>query len=379
MKNIICKGMQMKCKFCGVSEEKYFYKGVCRNCLTLSQDVAKIEGKRRQIKLNLPFELTIFQANLIKELGTAVKQDVFIEAVCGAGKTEMVLPLLVAMLNQGKRCAWAIPRREIVIELSDRLKAYFPELQVVKVCQGFTQCVTGDLVVCTCHQLYRYRHQFDLLILDEPDAFPYRDNKMLEHFVLKSLSETGHIVYLSATVDEAMKKKIKNKEVKHLTLPIRPSLKLLPVPVWRLSLIDNLLFCIDLYRNRHTKAIIYVPTKRQARLLARCLMCPFITSQSEDKEAILDSFRNKLKGFLISTTLLERGVTFEGINCYVLQADQRVFTHATLVQIAGRVGRGTQNTKGSCYFYSKEKNLEIVRCIENINAHNQCACSVLEV
>lgn len=51
----------------------------------------------------------------------------------------------------------------------------FKTLKVVPVCQGYTEITEGDLIVCTMHQLYRYHQAFDLLVMDEVDAFPYKE------------------------------------------------------------------------------------------------------------------------------------------------------------------------------------------------------------
>ena len=54
----------------------------------------------------------------------------------------------------------------------------------------------------------------------------------------------------------------------------------------------------------------------------------------------------KLK-ILVTTTLLERGLTFPDLDVLVLYADQSaIFSTETLVQIAGRVGRSASSPSG---------------------------------
>ena len=370
----------MKCDFCGATEKKYFHDGVCRRCITYkSENEVYYPGQKRNISFEIPFELTIFQKKVVDDLGTSLNCDVYIEAVCGAGKTEMCLPIITAYLNEGKRCAWAIPRREIVIELADRLQEYFPDLEITKVCQGYTNHTQGDLIVCTCHQLYRYRDHFDLLILDEPDAFPYANNEVLKRFMKLSLKENGKIIYLSATKDEFLEEEINKGSVEHLNLPIRPNLKLLPVPIWRLSIFNKLWLAFDLFIHKNKRCLIFVPSKELARKLGKLLFCPYLTSESENKEDILASFRDNDFNFLVCTTVLERGVTFKDVYCFVVCADHPVFSDASLVQIAGRVRRGVHSIEGECYFYSRKKSLNIISCIRNIESNNSIACSVLKV
>ena len=63
---------------------------------------------------------------------------------------------------------------------------------------GHNKIIEAQLVVLTTHQLYRYPSYFDLLILDEADAFPYYHNELLNVFLNKACK--GPIVYLSATI-----------------------------------------------------------------------------------------------------------------------------------------------------------------------------------
>ena len=369
----------MKCEYCGASEERYFYKNLCRRCVTYKKNDSLVkESRNLNLSFEMPFQLTIFQEEVVKNLGEELQKDVFLEAVCGAGKTEMCIPLLVYSLNKGLSCGWTVPRREIVLELSTRLRKYLPNLKIVSVCQGYTDEVEGDLIIATTHQLYRYKDYFDLLILDEPDAFPYAGDDMLSNFLHSSMKKNGKLVYLSATKDELMKEKIVAGTVQHIQLPIRPNLKPLPVPFWRLSLFHWFFFISDILKHKKEQSLIFVPTKKTAKKLSKIMNSPYITSETIEKEKILSEFRAKKLKILITTTVLERGVTFEEIFSFVVCADHPVFTDSSLIQIAGRVQRGIKASKGECYFYSKQKSHAIVTCIKNIEEANNIAHSVLK-
>lgn len=369
----------MKCDFCGARDERYFYKSQCRRCLTFRNKSLKQKNNRViNVDFDMPFRLTEFQSEVVRQLGSELKANTFLEAVCGAGKTEMCLPLLVHALNNGLSCGWTVPRREIVLELSSRLRKYFPSLKIVSVCQGHTDEIEGDLVIATTHQLYRYRDYFDLLILDEPDAFPYAGDEMLNKFLHSSIKKDGKLMYLSATKDTEMQEKISGNLLNHIQLPIRPNLKLLPVPIWTLSIIYWFKFFLDLYKYRKEQALVFVPTRKMAKSLSYLLCCPYITSETNNKEQVISKFRNKEFKRLITTTVLERGVTFEEIFGFVVCADHPVFNEASLIQIAGRVQRGIKASKGKCFFYSKEKSPAIEKCIKTIVETNNTAHSVLK-
>ncbi len=54
---------------------------------------------------------------------------------------------------------------------------------------------------------------------------------------------------------------------------------------------------------------------------------------------------------MITTTILERGVTFDAVSVIVYGANHRVFTSSTLVQIAGRVDRRQEFNYGEVFIF----------------------------
>jgi len=78
----------------------------------------------------------------------------------------------------------------------------------------------------TTHQLIKYYKYFDIVIIDEVDAFPYSGDECLEEGALSSLVEEGVLVFLSATPS----KKIKSYVDEIIKIPIRYHGYLLPVP-----------------------------------------------------------------------------------------------------------------------------------------------------
>ena len=175
----------MKCPRCGNARKSYFYKGghgyYCRKCIGFGRLLLEEEEMAEKLEdihadcseYTMQYPLTKFQEVVSKECQMHIRtQDVLLECVCGAGKTEMVLASIADALNENRKVCFAIARRQVVLELSERLQIYFKKAKIVAVCGGHTDVLDGDLIVCTTHQLYRYQGQFSLLILDEPDAFP---------------------------------------------------------------------------------------------------------------------------------------------------------------------------------------------------------------
>src|SRR5699024_9061337 len=142
---------------------------------------------------------------------------------------------------------------------------------------------------------------------------------------LMKTSVKGHILFMSATKDEALMHEL--TDTLHLKMPLRPSLKPLPIPILRRSYL-YLLF--DYLKLKDEKILIFVPTIKLARRLSLLLKIPSITSKSENKDQILERFNQDPSGKLISTTILERGMTFKDAYVFVFEANHAVFDTSSL-------------------------------------------------
>lgn len=65
------------------------------------------------------------------------------------------------------------------------------------------------------------------------------------------------------------------------------------------------------------QTLVFVPTIHMANTLYRFLRlthrCAVFTSKTKEKEKVIDEFHEKRYDFLITTTILERGITIRGI------------------------------------------------------------------
>ena len=380
----------MKCPRCGNTQKSYFYKGshgyYCRKCigfgrLLLEEEInIKLEDIHDDCsEYTMQYPLTKLQEAVSKECQQYIRtKDVLLECVCGAGKTEMVLASIADALNEKRKVCFAIARRQVVLELAERLKIYFKRAKIVAVCGGHTDEIDGDLIVCTTHQLYRYQGQFSLLILDEPDAFPYRGDEVL-HGIAKHAC-IGNIIYLTATPDAYLLSRVKEGMMHHIILNKRPHGHDLPVP--RLLIYPSVLLFFILIRwiNKHAcnPRIIFVPTIKTAKILGLILnifmQCYVCTSESEDRDEIICHFKQNPLGVMIATTVLERGVTIPKADICVWHANHSVFDEAGLIQMAGRAGRSFTSPEGDVLFLCSEKTELVQLCKNKIEQANQiCA------
>ncbi|MEG0981493.1 MAG: helicase-related protein [Erysipelotrichaceae bacterium] len=370
----------MRCERCGNTDDAYFYKDrgtwYCRKCvnfgrLNVGEQIVKKEYAvhKHRCTYQLKYPLTKEQIRCSKEIALYLKakQDVLVYAVCGSGKTEIVMDSIKHYLNAGKKVGFAISRRQVVLEICDRMKAAFTSLKVIAVCEGYTDIVDGDLIVCTMHQLYRYHQSFDLLIMDEVDAFPYKHNEVLEHIAMNAC--IGNIIYLSATPDEALLRKVSNDEIKMVELFIRPHAHPLvePTIICTYPLFQYYYLIQFLIRKVKCKipVLVFVPTIDLANQLALVFKWLFhahsFTSKTKDKEGVIQKFRDYEYQVLFTTTILERGITINGIHIVILQSDHSVFDEASLIQMIGRVGRSVEEPSGEGLFLCTKKSFSIQR------------------
>lgn len=383
----------MKCERCLNCDPKYFYNDrgtyYCRRCVAFGRlDVGCLPKaytyttKRHRCTYELEFQLTHQQIKASMEIVKHLESgfDVLVYAACGAGKTELTMEPLKRALNQGLKVGFAIARRQVVLEIALRMRKAFKSLKVVPVCQGYTDDTEGDLIVCTMHQLYRYHQAFDLLIMDEVDAFPYKHNDLLAAVAKNSCK--GRILYLSATPDEMMLKEVNEGRLKMVELFQRPHGFPLVLPqIKQLPITFQLFDLFFLMRKQEKPMLIFVPTidlaQRYGLFFSCFFRCASLTSKTVEKDCLIEKLKKRELDFIFTTTILERGITIPYVDIVVLQSDHAVFDEASLIQIIGRVGRSRDCPNGMGRFYCMRKTVAIKRCMRALEKMNETLSDLL--
>ena len=375
----------MECLRCGNKDPTYFYLGskgmYCRKCISFKRiliDETPI-SKDYEIAVGIDdysfdYELTPLQKEASKKtLEHLINgKDVLLECVCGAGKTEISVLSIAYFLRQRRKVCFAISRKEVVIELSQRFKRIFKEAKVVALYENHHDEIVGDLIVCTTHQLYRYYKIFDLLIIDECDAFPLNNNETLMNISLNSCK--GNIIYSTATVNSFLNKYTKNAEV--VKLYSRPSLKPLVVPkvIYSIKYLD-LIILIYLLNRSSNQCIIFVSSVSKCqtyyKLLKKIFSITYAYAQLCTRNQNILDFKNKKYKFILSTTILERGITIKDIDVIIVYDYKNAFDEGSLIQMSGRVGRNIDNPNGNVYIITNNISKDINRCIDNIKEANK--------
>lgn len=377
-------GNSFICPRCGNSDSRYFGvrngKLYCRKCISFRGDEAEQKEERpKNVVLSLDYHLSKEQENLSKQIIKNYDKgiDTLVYAVCGSGKTEISYGIIGRSMAKGLRVGFALPRRDVVIELYFRLKSAFPRNRIVAVYGGKTSRLEGDCVILTTHQLYRYPNYFDLLVMDEIDAFPFKGNDVLIAMYKRSLK--GHCVMMSATPSEAIIKEF--KEPGHAILELRTRFHKCPIPVPKTITVPSIfqfLFLIKrlrVYEKEGKPCLIFVPTVEKAESLFRCLSVfakggNYVSSKRSGRSKIISQFKNGENKYLVTTAVLERGVTVKDVQVIVYGADDPIYDSAALIQIAGRVGRKKGAEKGDVFFLAKEESSSMRKAVKEIEFCN---------
>jgi len=368
------------CQRCLNTSLRYFvlYRGkwVCRRCIGFTGENATIEVSTGEVSPELPFQLTMQQKEASKMIEFASRDhDVLVNAVCGAGKTELVLKTISSFLSKSMTVGLAIARRQVVLQLAKRLQAAFPSITVQAVCEGHTSILNAQLFIVTTHQLYRFPNSFDCLILDEPDAFPYYGDKLLEGFARKACR--GNMIYLTATPDKEMLKRVRSNKLVEVQVNIRPHGHPLPIPmIRRFPFVLQIVFAAFWLNRTEGRRLVFVPTISNARFVGKLLKLPIVYAGYSNLDSVVSEFSRKEDGVLVCTTVLERGLTFENVHVCVLKANHQVFNTASLIQIAGRAGRTSKYPEGKVLFLCETYNRSLRACMIKLHQANKDVCSV---
>ncbi|MFY9134041.1 MAG: helicase-related protein [Bacillota bacterium] len=340
----------------------------------------------------MPHALTPAQVDaaraLVEWYETDESPEAIVWAVCGAGKTEVSYGLIAAALQAGKRVAYAAPRRDVVAELSPRIQSAFPAARCGVFYGGSSERYFGaDITLLTTHQAMRFYGVFDLVIIDEADAFPYYGSEALAASVDRSLAFGGRTVVLTATPSLGHIARIKAGTLPCFKISARHHGHPLPMPVV-IEMGDKpqepvVAELATASLERGCPVLVFVPTRHRAPEVAEYLSQTVPDARTKwvhSGDAMRDSKRRMLAEgeceVLVSTSVMERGITVDGVDVIVADADwETVFDCRALVQMAGRVGRTASNPTGSVWFTCSRENRQIQAAREMIDEMNRDAAS----
>jgi len=395
---------------CGACGSTHCY--VCEGCLELGEArtcralYARPRSERdglfpcRTVSPVLPFSLTRAQEEAALEAKAFVEEGksprCLIWAACGAGKTEVAYGALAAALSRGKEVLYTCPRRETTKEIYRRLQQAFPGVEMTVLHgESGSKYTPAQLVAATTHQVLRCYRRFDLIILDEVDAFPLAGDARLYYGLERSLRAGGQILYMTATPLPELAAQARRRRLPVIYLPARPHGYPLPEPQIILArslrrptdqLPRQVAECLrtTILEDRASLLVFVPAVDLVARVVDGLLGCREFEGLGEwvkgchaalpEREEVLEAFRRGEFPVLVTTTLLERGITLSRLNVMVLFAHhRRIFDQNTLVQIAGRAGRTASFPHGKVWLVADRITPEMAEARRIIRSFNRLA------
>ena len=381
------------CLQCDNKDQQQFFTFISKNQeVTYCKRCIKFHINIPILDLKVPEEPSVELSDVQEEASKILVENIesakgtLIWAVCGAGKTEIVYDAIYHAILDNKNICLAIPRRDVVKELCERFARDFKGYPM-SVLHG-EEKTFGDsnFYIMTTHQLVKYYNYFDIVIIDEVDAFPYSGDECLENGAKTSLKDDGVLVFLSATPSEVVKSSV--DEV--IKIPIRYHRYLLPVPKIKIEKPEVFDFSKRSYfiakfikekLKKDRRILIFVPEIGMCetavlyfkKYISEEIMIDFVYSGDENRSEKIQKFYNRELDILITTTILERGVTFDYLDVVVFDAKHVNFTKAALIQISGRVGRKDYDNSGDVVFLADSISRDMKAAIKEIEYMNNLA------
>lgn len=390
-----CKLHDYMCISCqGMGESR-----LCRPLFGQQGDRKLFSPHRTSYQLD--FQFSWFQDKTAKNLQDLIlrknRKQVLFFAVCGAGKTEVTFPLMDSFLKAGRPVLFTLPRRDVVHQLGERIREAFSPLSVLVLTGSSpTRYEEGVLVVATTHQVIRFYRRFHLIILDEFDAFPYSVEPMLDFAVKRALHREGHLVYMSATPGSEILQGVDRGELGLVQLPIRFHHQPLPEPELGWGHLKDMIQGEEippqlfrfLYRSLYldrVQVFLFVPTRKLTDVVKEWILrvlqgegrkvpVDAVHSKSPHREEKIQAFFQGKTQIMVTTTILERGVTIPRSHVLVLFACfEHIFDSQTLIQLSGRVGRSREYPTGRVLFLGERITPAMEKAKERIRGINHWA------
>lgn len=363
----------------------------CLNCVNLGRSdsaaplmMSDIKNRPEICTYHLDFELSDIQQNASDRLVDAVlnRHHILLYAVTGAGKTEMTFEAIKQSRMKGKRVAFVSPRIDVVKEIHLRLTGAFKHAEIDLMYSGVKEIFTYSFTVCTIHQLYNFVDHFDVIIVDEYDAFPLKGNPQLLMAIDRALNHSGSVIIMTATPTKQMIRYVGRENV--VTITRRYHGHLLAVPEITYTdinrriqkkrapkqLIEQIRSIVEADR----RVLIFVPRIEMLKQLTPVIQKTFsdvysVYSSDDGRYEKVEMMREGKTDILLTTTILERGVTFNRLDVIVVHAED--FKSDSLIQICGRVGRKPADPVGNIYFMAACQTRDIKKTIKVIKKFNQ--------
>ena len=338
--------------------------------ISLAWDPEKLAERKKQ----LPFELTQAQENSLNEILTDMASPYhmnrLLQGDVGSGKTVVAGLAMYAALSAGKQAALMVPTEILAEQHKESLQNLFPDLPIALLTGGLKVAEkrevleeiasgTVQLIVGTHALIQEGVHYQDLglVIIDEQHRFGVSQRR-----ILREKGQNPDVLMMTATpiprtlaitafgdmdvsiIDQmpAGRKEIITRWVKHEQLEV-----VLDWLVKELSKGSQAYFISPLIEESEAldlKNALALQEDLEAFFGQRARISLLQGKmKSEEKDAIMQAFKEHQVDVLVSTTVIEVGVNVPNATVMVIMDADR-FGLSQLHQLRGRVGRGNKQS-----------------------------------
>lgn len=395
--------------FCSVGQKDCYY---CQECLMLGESrpcealyavparMRPEESLVKSVRLNLDVTFSLAQYEAFEGLVRFTRKDGLSECLvweaCGAGRPEVVFGAVREVLKRGGRVLFGVPRRDILEDLVLRLERAFPGVSVaVRYGKSKTYNRGSDIVLVSTHHALKYYRSFDLVILDESDAFPHRANPILIHALRRAKKSEGKFIYMTPTPPPEVYARAQRGEVKVIQIPVRQHGKPLAVPkviiekelAAEAKVPDVLLSLVrESLEEDQYQVLVVVPDAYRSHLVGQWLAANLKAHGlgGLKEQAVMHTFSGdperdrKVQAYfrgehdvLVTTNLTSRGDRAPNSNLIVLWADSEIFDEGCLMQLAGRIGWSEAYPVGKVWFVASRLTRDMEAAIRKVKLLNE--------
>lgn len=319
---------------------------------------------------NLPFILTEAQSQALKEILADMKSpghmNRLLQGDVGSGKTVVASLAMFATVTAGMQAAIMVPTEILAEQHYESLCQLFPDLSIVLLTGGMKVAARRtalemiangqvDMIVGT-HALIQegvIYHRLGLVVTDEQHRFGVKQRRLFREkgdnpdVLMMTATPIPRTLAITAFGDmevsvinqlPAGRKPIITRWVRHQQLPV--------VLEWLKRELPNgaqVYFISPLIEESETldlKNAVDLQTDLQAYFGERVIIDLLHGKmKNEEKDAIMQAFKERKTDILVSTTVIEVGVNVPNATVMVIMDADR-FGLSQLHQLRGRVGRG---------------------------------------
>jgi ATP-dependent DNA helicase RecG len=319
----------------------------------------------------IPFKLTAEQLGGIEHLVNCFAQPVtsttLINGDVGMGKSIIYQVAIAAVAKAGGRSAVLLPNERLALQAHEEIQGFWPELAPTLVSKKTKEdLTTKSILVGTTALLFREIGHLDVCVTDEQHRFSVEQRIALAN-------DKTHLVELSATPIPRTQAMLSYGSMNVVRLTERHSVQDIHTEIVTREQAREMVEHIKNMVMQGDRILIVCPRKEQQEILdEETIPLPSVhevaekwgkifpgkirvvhsdTPDEESKRALRD-IKSGQASVIVATTVLECGLTIEGLRALVVVHAER-FGVAQLHQLRGRLSR--HGGYGICYLFVPRK------------------------